>query len=95
MSTGRSTTIRDRDRAAIRRTKPPCGICEGEIDYDLRTPHPDSFEVDHIVPLNKGGSDTLDNKQAAHRRCNREKWDRIDTEPEPEPVGFVTDRCWW
>ena len=64
----RDTTIRDRDRAVIRRTKPPCGICGGDIDYTLRTPHPDSFEVDHIVPLSKGGTDELANKQAAHRR---------------------------
>ena len=37
MSAGRSTTTRDRDRAAIRRAKPPCGICEAEIDYDTFT----------------------------------------------------------
>ena len=68
MSAGRSTTTRDRDRAAIRRTKPPCGICEQEIDYDLKSPDPMSFEVDHIIPLAKGGLDELANKQAAHRR---------------------------
>ena len=68
MSAGRSTTIRDRDRAVIRRTKPPCGICEGEIDYSLKAPDPESFEVDHIIPLARGGTDELANKQAAHRR---------------------------
>ena len=64
----RNTTQRDRDRAAIRRTKPPCGICEGEIDYTLPYLDPMSFEVDHIIPLAKGGLDELANKQAAHRR---------------------------
>ncbi len=68
MSTGRSTTTRDQHRAAIRRTKPACGICEQPIDYTLRSPDPMSFEVDHVVPLSKGGLDELANKQAAHRR---------------------------
>jgi 5-methylcytosine-specific restriction endonuclease McrA len=64
----RNTATRDRDRAAIRRTKPPCGICEQPIDYTLKSPDPMSFEVDHIIPLAKGGLDELANKQAAHRR---------------------------
>ena len=92
MSAGRSTTIRDRDRAVIRRTKPPCGICEGEIDYSLRSPDPESFEVDHIIPLARGGADTLDNKQAAHRRCNRAKWHRLAEDDAPRT--FVTTREW-
>ena len=92
MSTGRSTTVRDRDRAAIRRTKPPCGICEQPIDYTLRSPHPDSFEVDHVIPLNKGGTDTLDNKQASHRRCNRAKWDKLAENLAPRT--FETWRTW-
>lgn len=76
MSTGRNTTIRDQHRRAIRRTKPPCGICEGEIDYNLPHTDPMSFVVDHIVPIAKGGADVLENKQAAHRSCNRTKSDK-------------------
>lgn len=69
MSTGRSTTIRDRHRKAIARTKPPCGICGREIDYTI-TDHldPAAYVVDHIIPWAKGGLDELANKQAAHRR---------------------------
>lgn len=91
MSTGRNTTVRDRDRRAIARTKPPCGICEQEIDYTLRSPDPMSFEVDHILALDNGGTDTLENKQASHRRCNREKWNRL---PDVGPRTFVTHRVW-
>ena len=69
----RNTATRDRDRKAIARTKPPCGICEGEIDYSLPHTDPMSYVVDHVIPYSKGGSDTLDNKQAAHRRCNESK----------------------
>lgn len=67
-STPRSTTQRDRDRNAIRRTKPPCGICEQEIDYALPHTDPMAYVVDHVIPLAKGGLDELANKQAAHRR---------------------------
>ena len=42
-------------------------------------PHPMRFEVDHVVPVNRGGSDDdISNKQAAHRACNRAKSDRTD-----------------
>jgi 5-methylcytosine-specific restriction endonuclease McrA len=92
MSSGRNTTIRDRDRRAIARTKPPCGICEGDIDYTLTTPDPMSFEVDHIIALDNGGTDTLDNKQASHRKCNRDKWNNpAETNG---PRVFETTRTW-
>lgn len=32
-----------------------------------------SYEVDHRVPLAKGGRDTDDNLQALHRRCHEAK----------------------
>lgn len=92
MSSGRSTTTRDRDRRAIARTKPPCGICELPIDYTIPSPDPLSFEVDHIVALNNGGTDTLDNKQASHRKCNRDKWDRLAESNQPRT--FITSRTW-
>ena len=63
----RSTTIRDKHRAAIRRQGRPCHICDGEIDYGLPYLHPLSFVVDHVIPVNRGGEDALRNKDAAHR----------------------------
>ena len=87
----RSTTTRDRDRAAIRRTKPPCGICELPIDYALVSPDPLSFEVDHVLALANGGTDTLDNKQASHRRCNQAKAAKLEAFT---VRTFVTSRVW-
>lgn len=78
---GRNTTIRDRHRKAIMRGHPPCGICGDAIDYTLPYMDPGEFVVDHKVPLSRGGSDTLANKQAAHRRCNRAKSDHVDGGP--------------
>jgi 5-methylcytosine-specific restriction endonuclease McrA len=69
----RNTTQRDRDRATIRRTGAGCHICGQSIDYTLKSPDPMSFEVDHLVPLSKGGADDLTNKAAAHRICNSKK----------------------
>lgn len=97
MSTGRSTTIRDRHRKIIARGKPPCGICGNEIDYSI-TDHldPMAYVVDHIVPVNAGGPDTLDNKQAAHRGCNRTKSDHLPEELTPTGSArvFETTRTW-
>jgi len=76
-NTPRNTTQRDRDRARIRATTANCGICGDRIDYSLPHTDPMSFVVDHIIPLAKGGPDTLTNKQAAHRSCNSTKRARL------------------
>lgn len=99
MSTGRNTATRDRHRAAIRRTKPPCGICENEIDYTLKWPDPMCFVVDHIEAIGRNATperiaelDVITNKQAAHNKCNRDKWDAL---PQADaPHTFITSRTW-
>ena len=90
----RNTTLRDAHRRTIARSKPPCGICGDEIDYRLRYPHLESFVVDHIHPRSKGGSDDLENKQAAHSRCNRAKSDKLAGQEPRELAAFVTARQW-
>ena len=77
MSAPRNTAQRDRDRATIRRTKAACHICGQAIDYNAPHLDPGEFVVDHLVPLHKGGADTLANKAAAHRRCNAAKGTRL------------------
>lgn len=46
-----------------------CGICDELLDGLV--------EMDHILPLNKGGLHTADNLQLTHRTCNRRKKDQI------------------
>ena len=77
----RDTTTRDLHRNQIKRTRSACAICGTPIDYTLPHLDPMSYVVDHIVPLHRGGTDTLDNKQAAHRACNRTKGARVDGGP--------------
>ena len=88
--TARSTTTRDRHRAVIKRRRDPCHICGEPIDYTLPYLDPGEFVVDHIVPLSKGGADTLENKAAACRSCNRAKSDKTPTVITP----ITTDRRW-
>lgn len=92
MSAGRNTRRRDTHRSAISRDKPPCHWCGNEINYGAHHLDPFSFQVDHVHPLNKGGSDTLDNCVASHRACNRAKSDRLAFQA---GVTFVTERNWW
>lgn len=93
-STGRSSSIRDRHRKAIARDRPDCGICSEPIDYALPYLHPRSFVVDHIIPLRHNGPDTLENKQAAHRDCNRAKADALEPGTEAPARTFVTSLTW-
>lgn len=64
-------------RAALAEAQAPCWICRefgrpGGIDYGLPHGHPLAFELDHLVPISRGG-DPYDprNCAAAHRKCNR------------------------
>lgn len=50
-----------------------CGICGLKVDKELKWPDPMSASLDHIVPLSRGGSHSLDNVQLAHLVCNERK----------------------
>jgi 5-methylcytosine-specific restriction endonuclease McrA len=57
---------------------PICHICNVDIDlFAPRLAGASGWEVglhiDHVVPLSKGGSDTLDNVRPAHGSCNVKK----------------------
>lgn len=92
MSQRRSTTRRDRFRREVRKGEPDCYLCGEPIDYEAHHLDPMSFTIEHITPLARGGTDTLDNIGPAHRKCNRSKGD--------SPAGwrpgvtFVTSREW-
>lgn len=59
-----------------------CWLCREPIEYGLRPRHPRGPSLDHIVPLNQGGS-LLDpaNHALAHYGCNTARHDR------PAPLG--------
>lgn len=57
------------------KTEGKCGICHKHIDLSLNFPHHNSFTVDHIIPIAKGGDHSFDNMQPAHMICNSTKRD--------------------
>ena len=88
----RNTSTRNKHRRIVSKDRPSCHWCHEEIDYDAHHLDPLSFQIDHVIPISKGGSDTLDNLVASHRKCNRSKSDKLDYHP---GVTFVTERNWW
>lgn len=48
----------------------PCSICGLPINYDIPSPNPWSFTVDHVIPITSGGTSDIENLAPAHRRCN-------------------------
>lgn len=56
-----------------------CHICKTEIDLDaprrvgLDEGWQRGLHVDHLIPISKGGSDTLDNVRPSHGICNLRK----------------------
>jgi 5-methylcytosine-specific restriction endonuclease McrA len=59
-----------------------CHLCGGKTDKARRgTYHPKAPELDHIVPLSKGGAHSYANTACAHRKCNAAKSDTIMGQP--------------
>lgn len=68
----------EKNRKKILVSQHVCGICGKEVDKSLKTPHPLSACIDHIIPISKGGHPSdIDNLQLAHWQCNRQKSDKL------------------
>jgi 5-methylcytosine-specific restriction endonuclease McrA len=63
--------FKDRCRAERR----PCHLCRQDIDYSAPPNSPDSFEVDHVIPLSVRPdlAQVTGNWAPAHSRCNRSR----------------------
>ena len=73
MTDPRSRNAYRKAQQALKAQRLPCALCGQPIDYTLKYPDLRCYVVDHVIPLKSGGSDTLDNKRAAHRACNSAK----------------------
>ena len=56
-----------------------CGVRIHRDEYGQETTH--GWEIDHIVPVAKGGTDSLNNLQALHWSENRKKGDTSPWHP--------------
>ncbi len=54
----------------IERAEGMCEYCRSLLDYS-----PESFDIEHIIPLAKGGGNDLDNLALACEGCNSRKRD--------------------
>ena len=50
-------------------------VCNKHGNVCLRCGSPEELTVDHVVSLNRGGSNTIENLQPLCRRCNSSKGD--------------------
>lgn len=53
-----------------------CAWCQKELSYSPKKAH-----IDHALPIYHGGTNDKRNLVLAHKRCNRQKWIRIDATP--------------
>jgi 5-methylcytosine-specific restriction endonuclease McrA len=61
----------------IREYGSDCHICKEPIDLDLPRTHRFGLTVDHVIPVNKGGTDDMLNLKPAHWICNIKKSDKM------------------
>ena len=60
-----------------------CHICGEAIDLNAprqcgKPGWERGYHVDHVIPLSKGGTDSLENVRPAHGQCNIIKWATLD-----------------
>ncbi|NDC49489.1 MAG: hypothetical protein EBZ61_10505 [Micrococcales bacterium] len=60
----------------IMRDGPLCQICGELMDWQTGR-HRERVSLDHIIPISKGGSHTMDNVRLVHLSCNSKKSDRL------------------
>lgn len=68
---GRAIEVPGLDRRLYRKDR--CGSLMKRDEYGQSTPM--GWEIDHVKPLSKGGSNKLGNLQALHQENNRRKGD--------------------
>jgi len=66
-----------------------CHICKNEIDFSApRLTGKDGWQnglhIDHLIPISKGGADTLENVRPAHGLCNVKKGAKETTTAVPQ-----------
>lgn len=55
-----------------------CQICNEPVDMSLPRTSRFGATLDHIMPISKGGTDTLENLQLSHWVCNNRKSDKVN-----------------
>lgn len=74
-STRRYRTLRAEFRRKCRARELPCWLCGKPIDYELPKQHPESFNLDHAIPVAQRLDLAEDphNFRASHKACNESR----------------------
>lgn len=65
-------------------TGKPCPECLSPLEYDISL-HKKSPEIDHIIPVSRGGTDDRKNLRVICRQCNQSLGGKLKT-PRPKPM---------
>lgn len=83
---------RKRRQAAIAASGGVCVLCGKPIDLTLSGRHPDGPTLEHLIPVDRGGSpDDPMNLGVSHQRCNSAKGKKLLSEM---PKRDRTSRDW-
>lgn len=86
---GGHRTAYERNKKIIFKTETVCALCGHVVDFSLKSPHPMSASIDHIIPVSKNGHPSdISNLQLAHRACNRQKSDKLFANADAKPVAI-------
>ena len=67
-----------RATAVFKRDEWICRLCNQPTESHEKVPHPRAPTIDHIMPISKGGTHTMDNVQCACFECNWMKADNTE-----------------
>ena len=70
-------------RAVVERAQGRCEYCQSRADYTT-----ESFAVEHIMPVSRGGTSELDNLAFSCSGCNGHKYNRTEV-PDPTDRTLV------
>jgi HNH endonuclease len=68
-----STLTAEEWKFVVERENFICHLCGSKTSLDLKSPW--RLSLDHVLPIAKGGSNTVGNVLPAHRRCNQSRLD--------------------
>ncbi len=63
----------DKQRAVIERAEGRCEYCQSMTDYATQT-----FAVEHVMPVSRGGTSELDNLALSCSGCNGHKYNKTE-----------------
>lgn len=73
----------DKQRTVIERAEARCEYCQSLADYATET-----FAVEHIIPMSRGGAGELDNLALSCSGCNGHKYNKTEA-PDPSDGKIV------